>query len=266
MKQISVQENKQISIGILEAIDSFCRSHDIDYSIGYGTLIGAVRHKGFIPWDDDIDIIMTRNNYEIFRKCFNDTSPSEFIRLCDSSSIPNYPYPFVKVDDTRTVKEEAGYNKMGVSIDVFPFDMIPNSGLRRRIHCFEGRVLWHLFNLKKMSWRHGRGFLKNLSIILLKIPAFCFPYDYLLRMTERLSTKYDRLHTSDLGCVVGAYGKKDIMPASFMQDYIDILFEGKQFRCISEYDKWLRSLYGDYMQLPPKDQRQPKHIFRAYWV
>ena len=127
MRQISADELKEIQLNLLNNIDHFCKSNGIQYFLAYGTLIGAIRHDGFIPWDDDIDIAMPRPDYDRFIKKFN--AYSKDYQVEDYSITDNYPTPFAKVIDTRTEMRMTLYNQRssGVYIDVFPIDGIGNA-------------------------------------------------------------------------------------------------------------------------------------------
>ena len=113
-------------MSMLKEIDSFCRTNGITYYLAFGTLLGAVRHQGFIPWDDDIDIMMPRKDYERFEQAFSSVKNYRFLT---KNNTENFPYPYGKVIDTRTVKKEplrTRYQVIGLDIDVFPIDNYPN--------------------------------------------------------------------------------------------------------------------------------------------
>jgi len=121
MKSIELNEQKQILVDILQNVHDFCKKNQINYSLAGGSLIGAIRHKGFIPWDDDIDILLHRDEYERFLQMYVD--PSGIYQLHSMKNDPQYCYPFAKVEDTRTIiNENVSGPKMGISIDVFPVD------------------------------------------------------------------------------------------------------------------------------------------------
>lgn len=124
MKEIQIQELRELQMQILDYVDVFCRNHDIKYTISGGTLLGAVRHGGYIPWDDDIDIQMLREEYERFTTLWNKESNHENYELVNIESGNNLGYPIGKVHDTRTITYVGGLPRTGVFIDVFPVDKV----------------------------------------------------------------------------------------------------------------------------------------------
>lgn len=135
MKEINTEDLKRIQIQILLHIDVFCTKHELRYFISGGTLIGAIRHKGFIPWDDDIDIMMLREDYEKFIVLYSQEDKSPY-HLYSHNQLHSYPYPFAKMDDSRTILKEDINEAMvfGVNIDIFPIDIAPRSEKIGRAH------------------------------------------------------------------------------------------------------------------------------------
>ena len=125
MKEIEIEELKRIQIGILKHLDAFCKENNLTYFMCGGTLLGAVRHKGFIPWDDDIDIMMKREDYDKLIALYPKNDNSNF-KLFSYELDKSFPYPFAKMDDCRTIFEEEINDsyKIGVNIDIFPIDYI----------------------------------------------------------------------------------------------------------------------------------------------
>lgn len=156
-KNIEVEELKRIQTDILNFVDGFCKKNGLRYWLAYGTLLGAVRHKGYIPWDDDIDILMFREDYEKFVTTFKDERYKVFATEVNAK----YPYPFAKVGDTATYFEEEIKDAIdtGVNIDVFPLDYIPEdrvkSATKRR------DFLQKVWMLKRLPRLKRRGFVKN---------------------------------------------------------------------------------------------------------
>ena len=128
-KNINLEELKKIQFDILKKVAAFCEKNKIKYYLGYGTLLGAVRHKGYIPWDDDIDIIMPRPDYLRFIEIFNKSTPSPELKVLSHYIDKNHPYPFIKLINTKTkqVSHSSIKYDMGVCIDIFPLDGLPKS-------------------------------------------------------------------------------------------------------------------------------------------
>ncbi|MBQ8445584.1 MAG: LicD family protein, partial [Opitutales bacterium] len=147
MREITHEELKQIQLGILDKVHEFCEKNGITYFLSSGTLIGAVRHKGYIPWDDDLDLYMPRADYDKFIKLFSANSP-ENTKLLSLETDKKYQYPFAKVIDDRTEMVETAVGesfKIGVYIDVFPVDSVPDNFVASWI------VYWFLTIVKKFS-------------------------------------------------------------------------------------------------------------------
>src|SRR5690625_114441 len=153
MKALDLEEIKQIQLSILRRVAFFCKQHDIAYFLCGGTLLGAVRHKGFIPWDDDIDIMMPRPSYEKFLKEFK----YEHLSLYHYKKTKNYGYPFIKIGEDRTVLRETFIKKnidMGVFIDVFPIDGFPKKEKDiqnhvKRLRNYKAFILWKIFRFSQ---------------------------------------------------------------------------------------------------------------------
>lgn len=173
-KEIKVEELKQIQLDILKFVDKFCKENNLKYFLAYGTLLGAVRHKGYIPWDDDIDIIMFREDYEKFVTTFKDVNYKVFATEVNSK----YPYPFAKVGDTRTyyMEEIKDVIDTGVNIDVFPLDYLPEN--RIKDICNKRNFLQKVWLLKRLPLLKRRGLLKNIFYGYPK--SFCSLFLYII--------------------------------------------------------------------------------------
>ena len=263
MKEIKLENLKQIQLEILIRVHDFCTSNGINYSLSSGSLIGAVRHKGYIPWDDDIDIYMLRPDFERFEKEFSDP----YLRIMSPNADAKCIYPYGKVYDSRTVLIENVDNSMdcmGVNIDVFVIDSVPDN-IRERNHLFrKNKILDDIIRFKTIRFRKGRSFLKNVSLFFGKL--FFYP----VSLKRIITTKYNLCipynpYSKDICNVMAGNGIKACIPINYMDNFVNIEFEGKTFRCMKEYDKYLRLNYGDYMQLPPVEKRVSTHNFKAYW-
>lgn len=261
MKRLSVDEYKQIELELLIKVDQICRENNINYFLFAGTLIGAVRHKGFIPWDDDIDISMLRDDYNKLAHIIqNGDYGINFIRIEEN---PDTIYPYGKICDESTIIEEKNFksvNGYGVFIDVFPFDYLPESERERKKL---KRKYFRMYQLLTHSSRTG--FVKSDSFVI-NIKRACALHFSRLFNTNCLVTKMNsdfvRLNNSRSNLVGLAWAF-----AWPLEDYLatsEVTFEGHQFMAPLNPDRVLKIHFGDYMKLPPENERILKHTLECY--
>lgn len=264
MKEIGPDEIKRIQLDMLKDLHTFCMEHDINYSLAYGTLLGAVRHQGYIPWDDDVDLMMPRADYNRFLKTYGNKT----YRIVDMSVNPDYGLSYAKVEDARTMMDEnvEGGSAYGVYIDVFPVDNVPDGMSERKIFYRKKSVLNTLFNLKTVRVAKGRSLLKNLVLLMSHMLLSFVSRQYLAHRMSEMAIKFQGEKTSFMGIVAPADSRiEEVIPSCFFDEYIELPFEDVLVMSIKEYDKYLTAAYGDYMQLPPVEKRVTHHAFRAYW-
>lgn len=261
-----LQKIKNIELSILDYIVDLCDKNNLTYYLAYGTLIGAVRHHGFIPWDDDIDIWMPRRDYE---KLCNLWPKDGHYRLGECERDADYIYPFAKVWDERTrIKERNTLSsyQFGIFIDIFPLDDLPDDPQRMRKYLKKNEFL-EKCRVRSMFSRKSSGH-KNPLITLCR-----YLFWYLLRMigTSRLARILNRRaqkHNGKKAVWMGSLVNQDLdnecCPASWFGEGAWVTFEGRTYRAPAQYDKVLTNAYGDYMQLPPKEQQVLKHGFAAW--
>ena len=261
-KEITLDELRELQLNILDKIHEFCINSHIRYSLGGGTLLGAVRHKGYIPWDDDIDIMLPRPDYERFLKEFE--GKFDWLKLQHYKNDDTYYFPFAKVYDTRTVLIEEGAIN-GIYVDVFPIDGLPDEkGLSEYYNQFRRYVLMLCKTNKyyKFQIGHNRYFLY--IKYLLKRILYPNRKDIIKRL-EALYRRYSFDESYYAGAIVGRYAEKEHMEKSVFTKYVKVAFENHHYNCIADFDEYLRKHYGDYMQLPPVEKRVSNHEFIAYW-
>ena len=250
-----LEKLKSVELRIFIAFIEVCCKLNLKYYILGGTLLGAVRHGGFIPWDDDIDVGMPRADYDLFLSEGQALLPREyFIQHADNEA--GYRHNFAKVRDSNTTFIEASMKDHpihhGVYIDVFPLDYYPDGKLGR-LRVDQGNRI-----LEAKIWRR-----RNPSPWK-RLILSCIP------MTDRCAVrKRERLFRSaKCGKMIanynGAWGKKEIVPADWYGEGCTLRFEGLAVSAPAQYDKWLTQVYGDYMQLPPVEKRIT-HDFKAYY-
>ena len=243
-------------LGNLIAVDKVCREHGLHYYIYDGTMLGAVRHKGFIPWDDDIDIAMPREDYEQFIINANKWLPKPY-EFVATELDPTYPLPFGKVQDSSTTLIERSHLPYlgGLYIDVFPIDGLPANSLLRRLHLVRYDILKKaVYMAYRDPYRHGHGPSSWLPLLCRK----AIGQQRLQRMTRRLMRKYP-FATSNLVCVFDD-GFHGVIDKQVLGKPTPILFEGQIVMGVEHPDAYLTHMYGDYMT-PPSNQDQRQHSF-----
>lgn len=257
-KKIDKEELKKIQIQILDNVANFCEKNNIQYWIDTGTLLGAVRHKGFIPWDDDIDIGMLRNDYDKFIKLYN-SSNSRYQLHCYELN-DDYYYPFGKVLDTKTILYEPDINgvKISVNIDVFVYDNAP-SNLKKVKKMYSKFRRYERLRLHQHFCVNSNSFINNILNKILKL----FPENYFVEKIINNSKKYmnkNCTHVGNFTSISQVYCSKE-----FLKSFIKLEFEGKLYNAPIGYDEWLKAFYGDYMKLPPEEKRVSPHSFVAFY-
>lgn len=253
-RELSLQEVKEIEFDILVEFDRICRGSNIKYTLAYGTLLGAIRHKGFIPWDDDIDVIMSREEYDKFLKVWK----SEKYELLNSRKGCDFWPLFSRITDPRTTLEPPKICNHGVWVAVIPYDKIPDDESKCKRHLNKVRRNLRLFEIKR-SKASGKG-LKRVLFRMVQLLLSPFPYYVIGKRVERIKTKYQHTNAKR----VNPWIDKIIVDASMFDEYVDVEFEGLKAMATKKYDYFLRYMYNDYMQLPPEEERIPKHQFKAF--
>ncbi|MGP1464269.1 MAG: LicD family protein [Prevotella koreensis] len=258
MKYITIEEQKKIQIDILSDIATFCETNGIRYFLAYGTLLGAVRHKGYIPWDDDIDIIMPRPDYERFCKEYRDNEKDYYEILNSYTDVSCY-INFTKVHDTRTRFQErySKENNYGVFVDVFPLDGYIDK--RQMVKCHR---LFRLIHYKSLKWYIGNSFIKNIALTILR--TILWPFD-IRSLLNKLESESKRKPFEGSEYVYFFSEKTEPIKKELFDEYTYTLFEKQQYRIPKRYDELLTLQYGDYMKLPPEEQRVNKHQAKAWW-
>lgn len=258
----------KILLEILVNFNDFCKAHNIEYFLDSGTLLGAVRHGGFIPWDDDVDVVMTRKNYEIL-KTVADKLPPKY-KLITPSCYGGYFYDFVpriidvdspmRQETEEDIKQLNNQNRM--CIDIFIIDNAPDSNFKFKLTVLKQKILYgmamaHRFNKKK----HCHSFSEKLKISVLGFFGRFKKLDSIIRKQSKLSDKYNNKQTNRyylsnnlMPFIHTLYEKKWISGVKYIE------FEGHLLPCPIDYDKILTSLYGDYMTPPPESERIPIHV------
>ncbi len=264
MNKETIKRVQELELMILKDVDKTCREHNLKYYLIGGTLIGAIRHKGFIPWDDDIDIAMYRDDYKKFVKAFNKQGdPLYFLQSFKTD--PHYHRYFrkIRLNDTTFLEDNVQQIKMhhGIYIDVFLLDKINRH--KKFFNLMRVSTAATVLKLKLIKEGFTKGSSKLRTIIYkavrpftLLIPSVVFEkaLDFIYGMSNE---NKQAMHTTNFACRYG--WKIQTVPSTVYGNGVLIDFEGHKFIAPAKWDFLLKQVYGDYMKLPPKEKRTSGH-------
>ena len=251
---VDLDEIHNVQLEILDEVDRLCKENGIKYFLSGGTLLGAIRHKGFIPWDDDIDLWMTRQNYQKFKKALKTQMSSKYCAVDYFSDI-RFPLSIMKIEKVGTRYVEGVFSNIdiasGIYIDVFPLDNIWLPAYK-----LQTAILIKLQSVRDFKLRNdgkkNAGFAKRILYSLIPLTVCRMLTEVTMRLFNVFPTEY-----KNQLCHRGRYWPK--FNKSDVEDLIDTEYCEKLYPVPRNYDQILRKCYGDYMQLPPDDKRQPIH-------
>ena len=255
---------KEAELKILDTFSAFCKKNNLRFYLSGGTLLGAVRHHGFIPWDDDIDVCMPRKDYEKLIHVYKNEDYQYYLR---APELRNFTAPFAKLVDTKTWIE-AQYSidddNRHLWIDIFPVDGLPDS--LKEVSKVYKKCNFYRRILLLLGARLGEGkttFHKYIKYIL-KPVAFLYGKKRCVAKIEQIAKKYPYQNCQYVGAITwGLYGIGERMLKSEFEKQIVVEFEGHKFPAFSCWDSYLKGLYGDYMKIPPVEKRQT-HDMKVY--
>ena len=252
----TLRQLQMVELEMLIELDRICRKCGIRYTLTGGTLLGAVRHGGFIPWDDDADVSMMREEYEKFRKACETELDKERFYFQDMRNTAGYRWGYGKMrrKDTlflREYQQDMPY-KQGVFIDIFPRDGVPDGRIGEKLHKFA------CFCVRKTLWSpvgkkaHPNIFMRKWFAILYRLSGTVIYkiYDYLVKVSNKKETQYVRALTFPVPNGYKGYKRE------WYAESVNIEFEGHTFMANRHYREWLEQEFGDYMKLPPEVQRK----------
>lgn len=244
---------------ILKVFDKFCREYGLKYSLYAGSLLGAVRHKGFIPWDDDLDVCMSRADYEKFLELWQKAPVAGYVlQNKENSRYFDQSFSKIRKDHTTFLQDEwqIGNHHTGIFLDVFPLDRIPNGKLNRAMykwHCMKYQLLTREFVPPKAGITTRLG----AAVILSCTPKFC--RERVRQNTLKKITRYNNRHDLEIAAIETMASLRKSFALDMLDSYVDLPFEDGEFMCFAGWDDHLRRKFGDYMQLPPEEERTWKH-------
>lgn len=269
---------RQVQLGayeVLKQLTALCREKDWTYFLTYGSMLGAVRHKGIIPWDDDIDIMMPRPDYEQLRRYFTENAESLLpLKLFDKTTVPRYPHMIARISDQRyhlIFENEMDYGS-GLFVDIYPLDGVGNDyskAVKLVTKTKRTASLCFLTGRKAFGVDNTHSKIK----MLIKFPAYCWAKlmgnRHYIRKLSRLATTYDYETSAYVACAAWPAGKKagkerDVFPKEIFEELVEVPFEDSTMKIPARYDEFLSVTYGDYMQAPPEDKRTTNHTYKAY--
>lgn len=255
MKKIKTKEIQKLELDMLIELDKFCKKNKINYFLGCGTLAGAILEKGFFPWDDDIDVLMKRSDYEKFIKLYKNDKYN--LMTCHKNK--DYYYPYAKLIDNNTTLYECK-NKIegyGIFIDIFPLDTASN-----RIYLFFIKILMLIMMSTWGCYLDDKNIFIKIIYKILSIITYIFPRNFFAKLMDNICKRNNKDKYNLMGVICFHKYKREIMDKDIFKNKIKVTFEGYKFTTMKEYHKYLNNLYIDY-NIDNSDHGH-KH-FDAYW-
>ncbi len=265
MSDIKIIQDRILSI--LKEFISICKDNNLTYYALGGTLLGAVRHKGFIPWDDDIDIGMPREDYEKFKKIASNALPENYKFLSEDTSNYKKAFSVIRDDSTKIIMNYSNEEQEeSLWIDIFPLDGMPTNPLKKKYHSYRylyTRMMVQLsqFNSLVNQKKENRPWLEKVIIRIAnvvnieKVVSFSWAQKKYLQTIKKYS-----FNEGFAGNYTGAYKLREIVPSDYFGQPVLLRFEDLKLSCPHKFREYLTAIYGaDYMQLPPEEKRVLHH-------
>lgn len=265
IRYLDRSEYRKIEIKILKAINDICKKNGLQYFMCGGTMLGAIRHKGFIPWDDDIDVALLRKDYDRLIQLLKTQEEYKWLGVLDYET-KGYYYTFAKaVDKTTTAKMEDNLTSHGIWVDIFPYDNLPDNPKTRKKFILKGYFYRSIVQSMTFdSTASNIDIKKRIIKNALKIYAKMINKENFIKKYIKFSKKYAETDTQYVGCLFSPYKMRECFLKNWFEEPRLYIFENDSFYGPNDYDSFLKQLYGNYMQLPPEDKRRNHRIIA--WI
>lgn len=250
---LSLLEKREVFLGILKEIDRFCTKNSIRYYLACGTLIGAIRHKGFIPWDDDLDVFIPEPDFKRFMQLYS----SDNYELVTCYNNIKHPYSFGRLYDKRTYSKNGFLNDYGVGVDMYIIYGAPSDINEQKIHKND---VFKFINRKEF-WHKWASRMEKMCLW----PFYMMAYKLMNFNIRKASDKFEKYGFDESTYIWPYGGGKLNLKKELYGTPIKIPFEDGMFNAPENYHEVLTAGYGDYMKLPPEEKRQPYHNRKCYW-
>lgn len=271
-QKMTVEESRKILLDMLDCFAEFCDSNNLRYYLSGGTLLGAIRHKGFIPWDDDIDVNMPRPDIEklydmtqgmIGKYRLAQPDKEMFSRCCEFFRLYS-PDAVIENYSGGTTKTHPFY--VPVFMDIFPIEGLPDSEWETKMHYMKIVALRKMLRSSSLTHMEGKNALAHIFHVVSAIPAKLVGYKKWASSIQNTATKYKFDEHKYIGVMTAPVHttSEKVLKQEYVKT-VDVMFEGKRYHAPGNYDTYLTQLYGNYMEMPPAEKQRSHHVFHVYW-